>query len=183
MSKLIANVGGMFSGKTTALLQQGERHIRADKKVLYVKPEGENRYSESKIISHNGQQVDAMVMPRDKILFIVADYDVVLIDEVQFFKPSIMGDINAMLNDGIEIIVSGLDMDFEGKPFETTMLLMGIADEVKKHKSICKICKQDSHFSFRTNESKERELLGESDSYIPLCRKCYNKQMTKGLGE
>lgn len=182
MQKLIVNVGGMFSGKTTALLQQGERHLLAKKKVVYVKPQLDNRYSEERIVTHKGQGVDAINMPTHGLPWTLIAYDVILIDEVQFFDKKVVEDIEDFLVQGKTIIVSGLDMDFEGNGFEVTMQLMAKADKIIKHKAVCQECGEDATFSFRTTDSKELVLLGEKDSYIPLCRRCFYKRK-EGQGE
>lgn len=182
MQKLIVNVGGMFSGKTTALLQQGERYLLAKKKVVYVKPQLDNRYSEDCIVTHKGQSVDAINMPVTGLAWTLIAYDVILIDEVQFFNKEVVRDIEDFLELGKTIIVSGLDMDFEGNGFEVTMQLMARADKIIKHKAVCEECGEDATFSYRTNKSKEVVLLGEKDFYVPLCRKCFYKK-SKGSGE
>lgn len=177
MGKLIVNVGGMFSGKTTALIQQGERYILAKRKVVYVKPEIDNRYSEDSIVTHKGQGVEAISMPTEGLSAKVFNFDVILIDEVQFFDGRIVSEIEYLLQLGKTVIVSGLDMDFQGEGFEVTMKLMAKADVVNKYKAVCEECGEDATFSYRKNTSKEKVVLGEKDTYKPLCRKCYyNKQ-------
>lgn len=173
MGKLIVNVGGMFSGKTTALMQQGERHILAKNKVIYVKPEMDNRYSEDFIVTHKGQKVQAVAMPTSGLSTDLFKYEVILIDEVQFFDVQIVKEIEYLLELGKTVIVSGLDMDFKGEGFEVTMQLMAKADTVNKYKAVCEKCGEDATFSHRKGDSQEKVVLGEKDTYIPLCRKCF----------
>ena len=182
MQKLIVNVGGMFSGKTTALLQQGERYLLAKKKVAYVKPQLDNRYSENCFVTHKGQRVDAINVPTYGLPWNLILYDVILIDEIQFFDKNVVKDIEDFLVEGKTIIVSGLDMDFEGNGFEVVMQLMAQADKIIKHKAVCQECGEDATFSYRTSDSKELVLLGEKESYIPLCRECFYKKR-EGQGE
>lgn len=180
MNKLVVNCGGMFSGKTSALLQQGERYLRKKAgKVLYVKPANDKRFSESEIVTHNGIKVEAVVMPTYGLSYTVGDYDIILIDEVQFFEEGIVEDIKALLRKGKTVHVAGLDMDYKGEPFEITTYLMGIADEVNKFRAVCEECGNDATFSARIIDCKERIDVGGAESYSPRCRSCFNK-MRKG---
>ena len=187
MSKLVVNVGGMFSGKSTQLLRQGERHIRAKHNVVFIKPKTDNRYSDTEIVTHNGQSVVANVVnPKESIVkYAVDGTDVVLIDEVQFFDKRIVPSIWNLLAKGITVYASGLDMDFLGDGFETVNELMAVADEVNKLHAVCKGCGADAVMSAKKDfhsidKSKERVELGADDVYMPLCRKCYIEYMVYG---
>lgn len=178
--KLIVNTGGMYSGKTSALIQQTERYQIAGKKTIFLKPKKDNRYCEDRVVSHGGLNKYATLIDENECLNIeeLNEYDVIAIDEVQFFDLKIIKDIDELINKkGKIVIVSGLDMDFLGEGFEVVMNLMAKADEVHKHKAICDLCKQDSVFSFRTVKDENRVLIGEKKAYIPLCRSCYNLHM------
>lgn len=184
MSKLVVNVGGMFSGKSTELLRQGERHMRAGHNVVFIKPKTDNRYSDTEIVTHNGQSVMANIAdPAESILkYAEEGTDVVLIDEVQFFTKRIIPSIWCLLDRGISVYCSGLDMDFLGDGFETVNELMAIADEVNKLHAVCKHCGEDAVMSAKKNfhdfsQAHERVELGSDDLYIPLCRQCYIKFM------
>ena len=76
---------------------------------------------------------------------------------------------------GIRVICAGLDMDFKGVPFGPMPALMAIADDVYKTHAICVNCGDLAWVSHRLVASDKRVLLGETDSYEPLCRECYNK--------
>ena len=166
----------MFSGKTSALIQQGERYLRKKAgKVLYVKPAIDERYSKSEIVTHSGIKVDATVMPSFGLIYTVGEYDIILIDEVQFFEKTILEDIKALLRKGKIVHVAGLDMDFKGEPFEITTYLMGIADEVNKFRAVCEECGEDATFSYKMKDNGERIDVGGAESYSPRCRKCFNK--------
>lgn len=173
MGKLIINCGGMFSGKTTALQQQGERYLLAKKKVVFIKPSMDIRYSDLKIVTHAGREVEAYSVGVDTDLSEFKNYEVILIDEIQFFEKSILAAIDSLLKKGKTVIVAGLDMDFEGNPFTITSQLMGMADTVNKYKAICQECGEEATFSYRCDKSKEVIVLGEKDKYKPLCRRCF----------
>lgn len=185
MSRLVVNVGGMFSGKTTELQRQGERHILADNRVLYIKPSTDTRYSEEFITNHKGISVKALTIePLDLYNHIeeLLSYNVILFDEVQFFQPNLYTVVDLLLHAGITVYASGLDLDFMGRGFETTEKLMSIADEVHKFHAVCECCGADAQFTGRKKglKNKGKELIGGKDIYKPLCRYCYMKEKIRG---
>jgi thymidine kinase len=172
--------GGMFSEKTTELQRRGKRLTRAGKKVIYFKPDFDNRYSENEIVSHDGKRVPAYNLPtvEPHMLFNeeYKQYEVILIDEIQFFPSVIVTIIEILLKQGKTVIVAGLDLDFEAKPFTVTSQLMAIAEDVVKLKAVCSECGTDSWVSYKEPNGKRIEL--GTNEYKPLCRTCfYNKQL------
>ena len=105
----------------------------------------------------------------------VNEEDIVAIDEAQFFDDDIITVCNKLANNGIRVIVAGLDMDFKGKPFGPMPHLMAIAEFVTKVHAICTKTGNLAHFSHRTSENDELVLLGERNEYEPLSRAAYNK--------
>ena len=184
VGKLVVNVGGMFSGKSTELLRQGERHTLAGNSVIYIKPSLDTRYSNSEIVTHRGNKVRAITVAGD--LFSVMDKlttDVVLIDEAQFFAYSVVADIMQLVSRGVQVYVSGLDMDFTGKGFGVIKELMARADEVKKFHAVCEGCGKDAVFTGKRVEQGTTETvqLGAKELYTPLCRECYRKAKEAGM--
>lgn len=113
------------------------------------------------------------------LLLFTSEIDVVGIDEAQFFDDGLVEICNELANNGIRVIVAGLDMDFKGRPFGPMPKLCAIADEVSKMHAICVKCGELANFSHRTISSEKQFLLGESEEYEPLCRSCYNKATSK----
>ncbi|OPZ97961.1 MAG: Thymidine kinase [Bacteroidetes bacterium ADurb.Bin408] len=101
--------------------------------------------------------------------------DVVGIDEAQFFDAEIVNVCNMLANRGIRVIVAGLDMDYLGNPFGPMPALLATAEYVTKVHAICLHCGDLAHVSHRMIENDKLVLLGETDTYQPLCRSCYNK--------
>lgn len=97
------------------------------------------------------------------------------IDEAQFFDSGLIDVCNQLANNGIRVIVAGLDMDFRGIPFGPMPGLCAIADEVSKVHAICVKCGQLASFSHRTVKNDKQVLLGETEEYEPLCRECYQQ--------
>lgn len=170
--------GGMFSEKSTELQRRGRRLERAGKKVAYFKPDFDDRYSVNELVTHDGGKVPAIniktSIPEELVVNEHLIYDVFLIDEIQFFTADVIAVISYLLHHDKTVIVAGLDMDFESKPFFITASLMAIAEEVVKLKAVCSSCGSDSWVSFK-EPNGQRIQLG-TDEYKPLCRKCFYKK-------
>jgi thymidine kinase len=172
--------GSMFSGKTEELIRRLRRASFAGLKVEIFKPSLDTRYSETRVVSHDDKSIiSTPVDNASAILLFVGDVDVVGIDEAQFFDASIVEVCNKLADDGIRIVVAGLDMDFMGKPFGPMPALLAIAEYVTKVHAICMRCGNLAQYSFRKSEEEQVVLLGEKNLYEPLCRKCYNKALSK----
>jgi len=172
--------GSMFSGKTEELIRRLRRAQFAGLKVEIFKPSLDNRYSETRIVSHDEKSiVSTPVDNASSILLLADDVDVVGIDEAQFFDNSIVDVCNRLADNGIRIVVAGLDMDFMGNPFGPIPDLFAIAEYVTKLHAICMRCGNLAQYSFRKSHEEQVVVLGEKDKYEPLCRNCYNKALRK----
>ena len=172
--------GSMFSGKTEELIRRLRRSQYAGLKVEIFKPSLDKRYSETRVVSHDDKSiVSTPVDNASAILLYASDVDVVGIDEAQFFDISIVEVCNQLADNGIRIVVAGLDMDFMGKPFGPMPALLAIAEYVTKVHAICMRCGNLAQYSFRKSEEAQVVLLGEKNLYEPLCRNCYNEALKK----
>lgn len=168
--------GSMFSGKTEELLRRLKRARFANQKVMIFKPQTDVRYSEKKVVSHDANEiVSNPVEKAQDILNQVEGVDVVAIDEAQFFDAEIIEVCNQLANNGLRVIVAGLDMDFKGNPFGPMPHLMAVAEFVTKVHAICTKTGNLAHYSHRTAENDELVLLGERNEYEPLSRAAYFK--------
>mgnify|MGYP004616371875 FL=1 len=168
--------GSMFSGKTEELIRRMKRAQFAHLNVEIFKPAIDVRYSEEDVVSHDHNSIPSTpVDSSQNILLLANDVDVVGIDEAQFFDMGIVEVCNELARRGIRVICAGLDMDFKGVPFGPMPALMAIADDVYKTHAICVHCGDLAYVSHRTVNSDKRVLLGETESYEPLCRACYEK--------
>lgn len=166
--------GSMFSGKTEELIRRLNRARIAKQKVEIFKPSIDKRYDEYDVVSHNENSIRSTpVNFADDILLLSGDCDVVGIDEVQFFDEQIVAVAKKLAGQGKRVILAGLDMDFEGNPFEPMPKLMAIAEYVSKVNAICMKCGDLAAFSFRLSDAKEKVVLGEKESYEARCRKCF----------
>jgi thymidine kinase len=170
--------GSMFSGKTEELIRRLRRAEFAQLNVEIFKPRMEVRYSEEEVVSHDETSIPSTpVDSAQNILLLAGDVDVIGIDEAQFFDEGLVEVCNTLANNGLRVIVAGLDMDFRGKPFGPIPLLLATAEYVTKVHAICVRCGSLANHSHRTSEDENLVVLGETNIYEPLCRKCYQDDL------
>jgi len=168
--------GSMFSGKTEELIRRLKRVEFANQKAVIFKPVTDNRYSKNKVVSHDSNEIESIpVNSSSEIESLCKGVDVIALDEAQFFDDNIVSVCNKLANSGKRVIIAGLDMDFEGKPFGPMPHLMAIAEFVTKVHAICTKTGNLANFSHRISKSKDLVLLGEREEYEPLSRAAFNK--------
>ena len=166
--------GSMFSGKTEELIRRLKRARIAGLKVEIFKPVIDNRYDSTDIVSHDANKIQSTPVPASSnILLMSGGVDVVGIDEAQFFDNELPNVCEKMANMGLRVIVAGLDMDYKGIPFGPVPHLLAIADYITKVHAICMKCGDLANHSFRTINQDDLIVVGEKESYIPLCRACF----------
>lgn len=174
--------GSMFSGKSEELLRRIKRGVIAKQKVLLFKPSIDNRYDENRVSTHNGNSYDSISIEKSSdILNFVKDtkYDIIGIDEIQFFDNDIVKIINKLADDGIRVIVAGLDMDFKAEPFHPMQEIMAISEMVTKLHAVCNKCGKEASRSQRLINGKPAKyddpvvVIGASESYEARCRHCH----------
>jgi thymidine kinase len=172
--------GSMFSGKTEELIRRLKRAKIAKQSVAIFKPAIDVRYDVQNIVSHDEQSIPSTPVESASNIMILGDgYEVVGIDEAQFFDDYLVDVCNYLANRGTRVIVAGLDMDYLGRPFGPMPQLMAIAEYVTKLHAICVRCGNIAHYSYRLVANEKQILLGEKETYQPLCRDCYVEIMNK----
>jgi thymidine kinase len=172
--------GSMFSGKTEELIRRLKRAKFANMKVEIFKPLIDKRYHEERIVSHDENYIPSTpVESSHNILLLASDVEVVGIDEAQFFDDNLPDVCNELANHGTRVIVAGLDMDFQGKPFGPMPHLMAIAEYVTKVHAVCVRTGKMAHYSHRIAGSDEQVEVGEKDKYEPLSRSAYLAALRK----
>jgi thymidine kinase len=164
------------------LIRRLRRAEYARLKVEIFKSKIDVRFSEEQVVSHNETSIHSTpVDSAQNILLLSNDVDVIGIDEAQFFDEGLVEVCNKLANSGLRVIVAGLDMDFRGKPFGPIPSLLATAEYVTKVHAICVRCGSLANHSHRTSEDQGLVVLGETNIYEPLCRKCYQNDITKNI--
>ncbi len=174
----------MFSGKTEELIRRLNRALIAKQKVEIFKPAIDKRYHTHSIVSHNEKSIRStpVYYPID-IMLPAGNCDVVGIDEAQFFDDSIIEVCIQLANSGKRVIVAGLDMDFEGRPFGPMPNLMAVAEFVTKVHAICAKTGELASFSYRLTDDEGQVLLGERNHYEARSRRSFVEDMMKRKSE
>ena len=166
--------GCMFSGKTEELIRRLNRSLIAKQNVEIFKPVTDKRYHEKHIVSHNENTIRSTpVNFASDILLLAGDCDVVGVDEAQFFDAAIVEVCNTLANSGKRVIVAGLDMDFEGKPFGPMPNLLAVAEFVTKVHAICANTGELASYSYRLTHNKEQVMLGQKAEYEARSRRSF----------
>jgi len=172
--------GSMFSGKTEELIRRLKRAEFAKMKVEIFKPKIDVRYSDDDVVSHDKTTIRSTAIEHSSQLLILAsDVEVIGIDEAQFFDDGLPEVCNQLANQGIRVIIAGLDMDYLGRPFGPMPNLLAIAEFVTKVHAICVQTGHLAHHSYRLSENDSLVQLGEQESYVPLSREAFNEAMKK----
>lgn len=174
-------VGSMFSGKSEELIRRVKRAAIAKQKVLVCKPALDHRYGVERVAAHNGSWVDCVPVekPEDILELVDEGTDVVAIDEVQFFSPSIIKVCQQLVKDGKRVIAAGLDQDFRGEPFGSVPILMALAEQVTKLNAICVVCGRSASRTQRLINGEPARyddpiiLIGATENYEARCNRCH----------
>ena len=174
--------GSMFSGKTEELIRRLRRAEMAGQRVEIFKPKIDVRYDEEEVVSHNRNKIRSTpVESSSEILLLGSTCDVVGIDEAQFFDENITHVANQLANNGIRVVIAGLDMDFLGRPFGPMPFLMATAEYVTKVHAICRKTGNLANYSMRTSSGKNLVELGETDSYEAVSRRVFVEEVVQKL--
>ena len=169
-------LGPMYASKTSTLIAKAERYQIANKKCVIFKFKDDTRYTnEDKVATHNNRFFDAIPADTDikKMKSIANQYHVILIDEGQFFH-GLTEFCDTLANEGKIIIVSALDSDFKRQPFGEIPQLISRAEYISKLKAVCTECYQDASFTRRKTTNDAQLLIGGTEDYQAVCRKCYH---------
>lgn len=173
MGKLNVIIGPMYSGKTSELLSRYFRYKVAGKKCLLIKFENDDRYEKDKIVTHNLFKQDAITCNKLEIYDNkVKDYDIILIDEIQFY-PDAHIFCDKWANEGKIIEASGLNGDYRRKPFEQISLLIPLCDNIKHLVAVDKKDGNDAPFTCRLSDDNQQTLIGGNDIYQAMNRNNY----------
>ena len=171
--------GPMFAGKTEELLRRVRRAVIAGRRVVVIGHALDTRGGTAQLASHAGLGHPSLaVASAGDIEAAVPDWtDIVAIDEAQFFGPELIPVVSRLADRGLAVIIAGLDVTFDGAPFEPLPSLMALAERVDKLTAICSVCGEDAVFHVRLTASggPAEELVaahvGGTESYQARCRR------------
>lgn len=173
-------IGPMFSGKTSALIEAYTRHSIGQRNCLLVKHTSDTRYIEKDVSTHDGRHFvsSAMCSSLYEIDDIVDKYNVVCIDEIQFFEDAPIF-CDKWANQGIIVEASGLCGTYTRSEFPVISKLIPLAEEVYKKAAVCRETGRDAQFTYRTSTEKATIVIGGSDKYKPVDRQTFFEDKDK----
>ncbi|MBZ0265578.1 thymidine kinase [bacterium] len=174
--------GCMFSGKTEELIRRLRRAKIAKLSVVAFKPQIDDRFHETEVVSHSDTRIESIpVKSARDIEEMSANYQVVGIDEAQFFDSDIVRVVKNLAAHGTRVVISGLDTDYRGIPFEPVPQLICEAEFVTKVMAVCHRCGAPAHRTQRIGGGAERVLVGATDYYEARCRSCFEPPDDEGI--
>ena len=174
--------GPMFAGKTEELLRRVRRARIAGRHVEVVHHALDDRRGEGVVSSHSGQDIPSRAAASAaEILDLVADdVELVAVDEAQFFGPDLLDVVQRAADGGLVMIVAGLDVTFDGRPFDPLPALGALAERADRLTAVCTVCGQDAPFHERVVDRGDHghgdaltpgaEHVGGVESYQARCR-------------
>jgi thymidine kinase len=164
--------GPMFAGKTAALIARVRSAFNQGLTARVFKPLTDTRVAAAEVRTHTGDSIEAIWTPPDGSA-IPSGLDLVALDEAQFFSFDVLPRLLALMQEGTNVVVAGLDLTSKGEPFGPMPALMAYANEVHKLTARCS-CGEAATRSYRKVEGKATVLVGGSDAYEPRCFACFN---------
>ncbi|MEJ2084072.1 MAG: thymidine kinase [Acidobacteriota bacterium] len=167
--------GGMFSGKSEELVRRLRRALIARQKVQVFKPRTDTRNDESRLVTRDNRALAALTVAsavelREKL---EPEVQVVGIDEAQFFDESLVGLVTELADNGVRVIVAGLDQDYLRNPFGPMPMILALAELVDKVHAVCVRCGGLAHYSQRIAGGSDQVQVGDTEAYEARCRACY----------
>lgn len=173
--------GPMFSGKSEELIRRLRRAMIARKRVQVFKPALDNRYSTDAIVSHGDMRMESEVVSEPSEILAKLDWraDVIGIDEANFIGQGLIDVATKLADSGKQVIISGLDTDFMGRPFSPVPELLCLAESITKLLAVCVRCGNPAKHTQRLVPSGELVMVGGADAYEARCRRCFEPGVSK----
>jgi thymidine kinase len=171
--------GPMFAGKTEELLRRVRRALIAGRRVVVFTHALDTRHGADRLASHVGRDFPSLAAATPEAIeaAVPADATVVAIDEAQFFGPALVPVVTRLAGRGLVVIVAGLDVTFDGRPFEPLPALMTLAERVDKLTAICSRCGEEAVFHVKViaTPAGPQDLVaanvGGTETYQARCRR------------
>jgi thymidine kinase len=173
--------GPMFSGKSEELIRRLRRSMIARKRVQVFKPALDDRYSADEIVSHGDIRMKSEVVQAAADILEKLDWrtEVIGIDEANFLGSGLIEVVTRLADSGKQVIVSGLDTDYMGRPFAPIPEILCLAESITKTLAICMRCGNPAKHTQRLVASDELIVVGAAGVYEARCRRCFEPGVSK----
>ena len=174
--------GPMFAGKTEELLRRVRRAVIAGQRVAVLAHAIDTRSGPNRVASHEGRDAPSVALASaDEIVAAAGDAEIVAIDEAHFFGPELVSAVTELADRGKLVLVAGLDVTFDGEPFEPLPTLMAFAERVDKLTAICTVCGAEAVFHVRVEPATAKTTVldpghvGGVEKYQARCRRHFTR--------
>lgn len=171
----------MFSGKSEELLRRVRRAKLAGLDIEVANHAFDTRRGAGRVSSHAGLSIESTPVEDAAALAGLLrgrQPDLLAIDEAQFFGPDLVAVVEQTLARGVHVVVAGLSVTYDARPFEPIPSLMALAEEVVKLTAVCTVCGADAAFHQRSHDAgigDARQPLpahvGGRETYEARCRR------------
>ena len=172
--------GPMFSGKSEEMIRRLRRAEIAGQRVVIFKPRIDDRYDASDVVSHAGIRMRGVpVAGVAELVERARGFEVIGIDEIQFFEPEIVAAALALADAGRRVVAAGLDQDFRRQAFGVMPELLAQAEFVDKLQAVCHRCGGPATTTQRLVDGRPAPysgatiLVGANEQYEARCRDCH----------
>jgi len=171
----------MFAGKTSELVRRVERARIAGLEVLVVAHEVDRRSGPGRLVTHSGLEVASRAVGAATEIpgLVVPGTRMVAVDEAQFFGADLVAVVQRLADDGVDVVVAGLTVTFDGRPFSPVPELMALAEHVVRLTAVCSVCGREAAYHVRTpGGGRSGDALtamsghvGGAEAYQARCRR------------
>ncbi len=168
--------GGMFSGKSEELVRRLRRAVIAGQVIQVFKPSLDTRDDSNRLVTRDNRALAAITVSSSTQLESLIDpnTEIIGIDEAQFFDMGLVDLLSRLADEGIRVVVAGLDQDYQRRPFGPIPQLLALAEYVDKVHAVCVRCGNPAHYSQRISGGVQQVLVGDTEAYEARCRACYH---------
>src|ERR1039457_5085475 len=173
--------GPMFSGKSEELIRRLRRAMIARKRVQVFKPVIDTRYAVDEIVSHGDLRMKSEIVNTGSEIMERLDWrsEVIGVDEANFMGESLVDVAQRLADSGKQVIISGLDTDYLGRPFVPIPDLLALAESITKALAICVRCGNPAKHTQRLRGAEDLIVVGAAEMYEARCRRCFEPGLTK----
>ncbi len=176
----------MSSGKTAQLIGVATNYEIQGKQVLIFTAALDTRVEQNTVASRNGLRARSLSFEKNTDLYaevfssMSEDLHCVLVDEAHFLTAAQVIQLSSVADSlGIPVICFGLKNDFRNRLFEGAEYLLLHADSLEEIKTVCWFCNRKATMNLRLSKGQpvyegEQLFIGGTESYLPVCRRCYH---------
>lgn len=172
--------GPMFAGKTEELLRRVRRAQVGGRAVEVLSHVLDTRRGSGTVSTHSGLSIPSRTVADaaalEQAVAARPGLALVAVDEGHFYGPALLAAVMRTADRGIDVVVAGLDVTFDARPFEPMASIAALADSVDRLTAVCTQCGADApfHEPLAAPAADPRATLaahvGGADAYRAVCR-------------